>query len=70
MGGARFDAEVARALRDLGFTFVQAYGMTETAALATVSPAGSDGLGSVGKPLSHVQIKIDSPNEQLSLIHI
>ena len=64
VGGARFDVEVAKALRDLGFTFVQAYGMTETAALATVSPAGSDGLGSVGKPLSHVQVKIDSPNER------
>ncbi len=64
VGGARFDVEVAKALRDLGFTFVQAYGMTETAALATVSAAGSDGLGSVGRPLSHVEIKIDSPNEQ------
>ena len=64
VGGARFDVEVARALRDLGFTFVQAYGMTETAALATVTPAGSSGLGTVGKPLSHVQIKIDSPNKK------
>ena len=64
VGGARFDVEVATALRDLGFSFVQAYGMTETAALATVDPVGSDGLGSVGRPLPHVQIKIDSPNEQ------
>ncbi|MFZ0428295.1 MAG: AMP-binding protein [Acidobacteriota bacterium] len=63
VGGARFDRDVAETLTDLGFTFVQAYGMTETAALATLTPLGLRGIGSVGKPLPHVEIRIENPAE-------
>lgn len=58
VGGARFDPKVAEDLTDLGFAIVQAYGMTETAALATLTPPGSRGIGSVGKPLPHCEIRI------------
>ena len=63
VGGARFDPEIAQSFRDLGFTLIEAYGMTETAALATVTPPGSNSMGSVGLPLPHVQIRIDQPDE-------
>jgi long-chain acyl-CoA synthetase len=63
VGGARFDPEIAEALRNLGFTLLQAYGMTETAAIATMTHPGSGGIGSVGKPLPHVEIKISDPDE-------
>lgn len=62
VGGARFDEEVATALRDLGFNMIQAYGMTETSAVSTIAQPGRDGIGSVGVPLPHVQIKIDQPD--------
>ncbi|MEE2822899.1 MAG: AMP-binding protein [Acidobacteriota bacterium] len=62
VGGAHFDPKIARALRDLGFTIVQAYGMTETAALATLTPLKNSHVGSVGIPLSHMQIRIDQPD--------
>lgn len=62
VGGARFDPEVARELTDLGFTVAQAYGMTETAALATLADPRPRGIGSVGAPLAHVEIRIDRPD--------
>lgn len=62
VGGARFDFEIAESLRDLGFHVIQAYGLTETASVATVALPNSEGLGSVGKPLPHVKIEIANPN--------
>ncbi len=62
VGGARFDPEIARSFRNLGFGMIQAYGMTETAAIATLALPGSHGVGSVGVPLPHVQLRIDAPD--------
>ncbi len=64
VGGARFDTDVAFDFETLGFNLAQAYGMTETSAVSTVAYPGMGGLGSVGKPLPHCQLKIDRPNEQ------
>jgi len=64
VGGARFDFEIAESLRDLGFHVIQAYGLTETASVATVALPNSEGLGSVGKPLSHISIEIENPNDE------
>jgi len=64
VGGARFDPEVAASLHTLGFRLLQAYGMTETAALATMTRGGRAGLGSVGKPLPHVEIRVSNPDEE------
>ncbi|GAB4249393.1 MAG: AMP-binding protein [Acidobacteriota bacterium] len=58
VGGARFDPETARRLTALGFTVVQAYGMTETAALATLTPLEPAGVGSVGRPLPHNELRV------------
>ena len=62
VGGARFDSEVALAFRDFGFTIIQAYGMTETGAVATLTPLKNPSVGSVGVPLPHALIRIDQPN--------
>jgi long-chain acyl-CoA synthetase len=59
VGGARFDKEVLKSFRDLGFQFAQAFGMTETSAVSTISV--SNGLGSAGRPMPHVDLKIDRP---------
>ncbi len=61
-GGARFDPVVEAYLRDLGFQFVQAYGMTETAALITMSTLDQYKVGSVGRPLPGTELRIDRPN--------
>lgn len=62
-GGASFDPGVARDFHCLGFTILQGYGLTETAAAATATRLEDNLIGSVGKPLKDVEIKIDEPNE-------
>ena len=63
-GGSRFDPRIAQDLNDLGYTMLQAYGLTETSAAATVTPVRANRLGTVGKPLRGVTVRIDSPNEE------
>jgi long-chain acyl-CoA synthetase len=63
VGGARFDPEVARTFRDLGFGFIQAYGMSETAALITAAPDQPDAVGSVGRPLPHGEVMLENRDE-------
>ena len=60
VGGARFDPEVLFSFRNLGFTFAQAFGMTETSAVTTMAYPG--GLGSVGRALPHSEIQISEPD--------
>jgi long-chain acyl-CoA synthetase len=61
-GGSRFDPAVAKDLDRLGYTMLQAYGLTETSAAATVTPPANNALGTVGKPIRSVSIRIDSPD--------
>jgi len=60
-GGSAFDRQVGRDLRTLGFDVLQAYGLTETSGAATVTPLEKNVLGSVGKPLRGVQVRILDP---------
>ncbi|MEE8584379.1 MAG: AMP-binding protein, partial [Acidobacteriota bacterium] len=64
VGGARFDRGVAQSFRDLGFTVIQAYGMTESAAVATAMSLDSRAIGSVGPALPHARIRIHEPDDQ------
>jgi long-chain acyl-CoA synthetase len=49
-GGASFDVRVARDFHRMGFTILQGYGLTETAAAATVTRFEDNEIGSVGTP--------------------
>ncbi|MFM8396102.1 MAG: AMP-binding protein, partial [Acidobacteriota bacterium] len=60
--GSSFDAAVARDYHKLGFTVLQAYGLTETSGAATATRFEDNRVGSVGKPLGSVEIRIDEPN--------
>ncbi|NDD65785.1 MAG: hypothetical protein EBZ36_17690, partial [Acidobacteria bacterium] len=62
--GSSFDAAVARDYHKLGFTVLQAYGLTETSGAATATRFEDNRVGSVGKPLGSVEIRIDQPNEE------
>ncbi|MEN6608555.1 MAG: AMP-binding protein, partial [Bryobacteraceae bacterium] len=64
VGGARVDRKVAQDFRDLGFGLVQAYGMSETAALISVAPPVGPAVGSAGRPLPHFELRIDEPDNQ------
>jgi long-chain acyl-CoA synthetase len=63
-GGSSFDAAVARDYHKLGFTVLQAYGLSETSGAATATRFEDNRVGSVGKPLGSVQVKIDGPDAE------
>jgi long-chain acyl-CoA synthetase len=57
-GGSKFDPAIGRDLYALGFTIVQAYGLTETSGAATLTTPGDAHLDTVGRPLPGVEIEI------------
>jgi len=63
-GAAALDREVEVGFNDLGIKIVQGYGLTET---SPVVAAGNDKyvkIGSIGKTLPSVEVKIIEPDEQ------
>jgi len=60
--GSRFDSEVALDFHRLGFTILQGYGLTETSGAATATYVDDNRVGSVGKPVSNAEVKIDDPD--------
>ncbi len=57
-GGSKFDPAIGRDLYSLGFTILQAYGLTETSACASINTPDEAHIDTVGKPLPGVAIKI------------
>ncbi|MGH9817780.1 MAG: AMP-binding protein, partial [Candidatus Acidiferrales bacterium] len=57
-GGSRFDPKVGGDLYRMGFTIMQAYGLTETSGAATVMRPGDRHIASVGQPLPGTEVKI------------
>jgi long-chain acyl-CoA synthetase len=58
-GGAALDPELAAKLEGLGWRVAVGYGLTETAPLLTLNPPDGNKLGSVGRPVFGVEIRID-----------
>ena len=50
-GGSKFDPAVGRGFFALGFTIIQAYGLTETSGAATLSSPNEAHLNTVGRAL-------------------
>jgi long-chain acyl-CoA synthetase len=61
-GGAAQDPLVARGLREFGFSFVQGYGLTETAPILTLNQIENFKDDSAGIPLPGVTLKIAGPD--------
>jgi long-chain acyl-CoA synthetase len=62
-GGAAPDPMVAKGLRDLGFTFVQGYGLTETSPILTLNQLDNFKDDAAGLPLPGVELRIDAKTE-------
>jgi long-chain acyl-CoA synthetase len=58
-GGAALDPDLAWKLEGLGWKTASGYGLTETAPMLTLDPPGRARIGSVGRPLAGVEIRID-----------
>ncbi len=58
-GGAAISKEVAQFIDDLGIMVYEGYGLTETSPIATMNYPGMRKIGSVGRALPGVKIKLD-----------
>ncbi len=63
-GGARLDKDVALSFYKWGFLIVEGYGLTETSPVVTFNQPNSPKIGSVGKVLPGVEIKIIEPDNK------
>lgn len=63
-GGAKLDNKVLKDFFKWGFTVLEGYGLTETSPVVTFNTIYEFKLGSVGKPLHNVEIKIWEPNKE------
>ena len=61
-GGSKFDAVIGRDLYGMGFTILNAYGLTETSGGATMQRPGDRFTTSVGQPFGGVELKIAKPD--------
>lgn len=63
-GGSKFDPATGRDLYSLGFTILQAYGLTETSAAASINTVDEAHIDTVGRPLPGTEIKILPPETE------
>ena len=63
-GGARLDEDIARDLLAWGFRLTEGYGLTETAPVVTFNPPQQVKVGSVGRVLPGIEVKINAPDEK------
>ncbi len=62
-GGARLDPDVFTDMTSLGFTIIEAYGLTETSPAATFNPLNRQKAGSIGIPVPDVEVRIMNPDD-------
>lgn len=63
-GGAAPDPLVAKGLRDLGFNFIQGYGLTETSPILALNSPYDFKDNAAGIPLPGVELKIQNPDAE------
>jgi long-chain acyl-CoA synthetase len=63
-GGAAPDPQVAKGLREFGFTFLQGYGLTETSPILALNQRENYRDDAAGIPLDCVEIKIVNPDPE------
>jgi long-chain acyl-CoA synthetase len=64
-GGAPLDRSLAKTLLVLGFNILEGYGLTEASPIVASALPGDNRLGTVGRPIAGVEIKIGEADEIL-----
>jgi len=65
-GGAPLAKEISETFLGMGMTIVEGYGLTESAPVLTINPQDRNRPGTVGPPLSNVQLHIAEDGEILA----
>ena len=63
-GGAALDPEAEKRFNELGITMYQGYGLTESSPVIAAEDDKYRKIGSIGKALPSLDVKIDNPNEE------
>lgn len=63
-GAAAIDPKICQEFNDYGILTIQGYGLTESSPVLCAENENYLRLGSIGKPLPNVDLKIDNPNEE------
>ncbi len=62
-GAAAISPEVIKGFEDFGIFIYQGYGLTETSPVVSVESPSQRRIGSIGKPLEKIEVKIENPDE-------
>ncbi|HZZ47417.1 MAG TPA: long-chain fatty acid--CoA ligase [Pseudonocardia sp.] len=65
-GAAPLSGEILSFFAGIGINLVEAYGMTETSAVLTITPPGAPRLGTVGTALPGIELRIADDGEVLA----
>ena len=63
-GGAALDPKVQKGFNDLGINVSQGYGLTETSPVISAEYMKKRKLGSIGKKMPSIEVKIDEPDAE------
>jgi long-chain acyl-CoA synthetase len=63
-GGAALDPAIAKGMTEFGLSIYQGYGITETAPIISAEQPGAKRLGTIGRLLHGVTVRIDEPNDE------
>jgi len=64
IGGAALNEEIELFFKKIGFKFTVGYGMTECGPLISYAPWNEFKVGSCGRPVDRMEVKIDSSNPE------
>ena len=67
-GGAPLDISVAKFFETIGIRIYEAYGLSEASPIITMNTEKHRKLGSVGRPIHGVKVRIDSKTHELQIM--
>lgn len=67
-GGAPLDTEVAKFFEGIGIKIFEVYGLTETSPIITMNTEKHRKIGSVGKPIYGVKVRLDKQTHELQVM--
>ncbi|QIZ51585.1 AMP-dependent synthetase [Dickeya zeae] len=63
VGGAPVDSDILHGLNQLGIPVYEGYGLSENSSVASWNCRGAHRIGTVGQPLSHVEVRLADDGE-------